>query len=690
MKHILIVSLLSFITVVRADITFPSLLQEMTDRSVVTHWPEHAYRSLQASSYNRASKTPDDPKGWFANADCGFSIRTEESDGQVVSVLMEHEGPGVITRIWAPFFFYDFNNRTGSDIRIYIDGNPKPVIAENFINLVTGKGSVKTAPFAQYTVRAGNLYLPIPFEKSCKIVQVGKPFFYIINYRAYEEGTEVESFRPEMLEEHAQLVEKAATQLMNPENFSSGEPMALDKTIPAGEAETIELPNGPAAVRHLEFKLASDNLPNALRSTVLEMTCDGEQTIWCPIGDFFSNVNSLDPPHKMWERETLADGTMICRWIMPYRKSAEIKIRNLAKIPVAVACRVVTSDWTWTDDTMHFFTQWWTDDPWPPRPVKDMNFIDIHGKGIHVGDTLVVLNPHWSWWGEGDEKIYIDDDIDRRFPSHFGTGSEDYYGWAGGEVPTRKDEFSSPFVANVRVGGKGRHTHGYNVCSRTRSLDATPFKTRFKFDMEAFNMIAEKTAYLQYSLVTHWYGRPGATHNRPPMPDWAAKPVPQTEDVEAFVNKDMETSIYRMPGAIELEDHVEVKRIGGLQGGRQNLESYPRLTFSGQAHYWGRADRVGQGVEFTFLEQYQKRRIMLYATHSVDYGKLNIYVNGKLVLKDWDGYNKEVKIADPIDLGVHEPDGNVTRLKIEVSGKNEASKGYFFGLDCVKLEDVKE
>ncbi len=177
----------------------------------------------------------------------------------------------------------------------------------------------------------------------------------------------------------------------------------------------------------------------------------------------------------------------------------------------------------------------------------DTTCLEVRGRGLHVGDTLVVLNPLWSWWGEGDEKIYVDDDIDRRFPSHFGTGSEDYYGWAGGEVPTRKDEFCVPFLANVRVGGQTRgwpagkepYTHGYNICTRTRSLDATPFAKRFRFDMEAFNMIVSPEAYLQYALVTFWYGAPGVVHNRPPMPEVASAKVPRPEDVEAFAREDL-------------------------------------------------------------------------------------------------------------------------------------------------------
>ena len=41
---------------------------------------------------------------------------------------------------------------------------------------------------------AGDLYLPIAFAKSCKITLDQVPFYYVINYRAYVPGTQVETF----------------------------------------------------------------------------------------------------------------------------------------------------------------------------------------------------------------------------------------------------------------------------------------------------------------------------------------------------------------------------------------------------------------------------------------------------------------------------------------------------------------
>ena len=72
---------------------------------------------------------------------------------------MECDGPGVLTRIWTPFFYKDFDNREGPDILIYLDGEEEPSIRTNMIRLLTGE-SFAPPPFAVYTCRAGDLYLP--------------------------------------------------------------------------------------------------------------------------------------------------------------------------------------------------------------------------------------------------------------------------------------------------------------------------------------------------------------------------------------------------------------------------------------------------------------------------------------------------------------------------------------------------
>ena len=114
------------------------------------------------------------------------------------------------------------------------------------------------------------------------------------------------------------------------------------------------------------------------------------------------------------------------------------------------------------------------------------------------------MNPVAFWWGEGDEKIWVDRED---FPSHFGTGTEDYYGYAWGGRGT--DHYQKLFHAQV-LAGQNR-TYGYNTHTRTRSLDAIPFREHLQLDMEVWHW---QRVEMAYAVTTYWYGSPGVTHNR--------------------------------------------------------------------------------------------------------------------------------------------------------------------------------
>lgn len=133
---------------------------------------------------------------------------------------------------------------------------------------------------------------------------------------------------------------------------------------------------------------------------------------------------------------------------------------------------------------MHLHASWRQQDPIPTRPRIDWNCLTATGQGVYVGDSLVVFNPVRNWWGEGDEKIYVDGES---FPSHIGT--EDYYKYSWGDTRL----FQTPFANQIRCDGRG--TAGYTVLSRTRSLDAIPFTQSFRFDMEVWHWAKCEVGY---------------------------------------------------------------------------------------------------------------------------------------------------------------------------------------------------
>ena len=57
----------------------------------------------------------------------------------------------------------------------------------------------------------------------------------------------------------------------------------------------------------------------------------------------------------------------------------------------------------------------------------DWPFLKTEGAGRFVGLHAARVESARRWWGEGDEKFFVDGE---KFPSTIGTGSEDYFGYA--------------------------------------------------------------------------------------------------------------------------------------------------------------------------------------------------------------------------------------------------------------------
>jgi len=665
------------------EITISTLLKEMVDREQITYFPESNYRCLQASSYNRESVSPDKP-GWFADSDGIGFIRTEENNGQTEWVIMEDEGPGVITKIWAVCFYYGLNDTIGANIKIYLDGSPDPVINTNFFALVKGQDFVK-APFADKSTRAGNLYFPIPFAKSCKITMDKKSFYNIINYRKYPEGTSVRTFTMREFEKTANLRSEVAQKLVSMP-IAKGKLIQKKQVLQKNESMELSLPEGNNAVKYLKFKITStDNLPQALRSTILIGDFDGEQTVWAPLGDFFNNVGKIQE-YDMWERSVKEDSTMICRWLMPYKKTGIIKLKNICNEPVELTVNVQTDDYKWTENSMHFYASWRMDEPTPTFPLFDWNFLSAEGKGVVVGDQWTVLNPSEGCWGEGDEKIYVDEDFERNFPSHFGTGTEDYYGWAGGIVPTPDDQFSKPFLGNIIVGDP--HSKGYNVCTRTRVLDAIPFKEKIKFDIESSCGIRQRYHYLQYAQTTFWYGVLGVVYNRKPMPEMASQSLPTLEGLQAK-EEVAKTQQYVVDGALEAEFLNISGKIGAVAENYAPIRMWGEVSNGAMKNIW--FEKPGDAVEIKITEQFEKSQIRFCAAVGRNCGEFEIYVNGVLKSSQ-DFFSNNEGMTNPyVDLGENEPLNNAYLLKfILIKPNPNASpvKGkYALGIDFFLIDN---
>ncbi|REE00148.1 glycoside hydrolase family 172 protein [Marinoscillum furvescens] len=508
------------------QISIESLLNEMVDREAITRFPEKDFRLKQESSYNRASKTPEDTVGWFTNHDFNSKetdqnfVRIEEKNGAKEWVLMDHQGPGAIVRTWMPFNGPK-KPGTNSVIKFYLDGAEEPALEGNMLGLLDGTGLIPF-PFAHQSLRSAISFFPIPYAKSCKVTVTEKPFFFQFTYREYEEGTKVKTFTMEDFQAKEKQIASVGDMLLAPQSYQEGAPQSLKQRLTTGDEVSMSLPSGSKAIRNLKLKLGSYQDSTVTRSVVLKMEFDGQPTVWCPIGDFFGSGIGLNP-FQGWYRTVADDGTMSCRWVMPYQESAKVSVVNLGEAAVEIELEAEVADYTWDENSMYFNATWRGEYPVATRPFSDWNYVTLKGRGVYVGDALTIWNPVKKWWGEGDEKIWVDGED---FPSIFGTGTEDYYGYSWGGMSN--DFYEHPFHAQPasNVYNKNnrkteaefgdRNTQLYSTETRTRALDVMPFGSSLQLDMEVWSWT---DCQMEYGVGVYWYGDATTTSNRTPDPE---------------------------------------------------------------------------------------------------------------------------------------------------------------------------
>ena len=666
-------------------ITFKSLLEEMVDRDCIARLPKPAYTCRQFSSYDRNSTEPGSPT-WWANSDRSYFIRIEDNNGRKEHVLMDIAGPGAVVRFWATWHGPGGGQFSNGTLRVYLDKKAKPVIEGPMANLISG-GKLVAEPLSQgvspetaYRHRGHNLYLPIPYAEHCKITYQTKSFidkgarkgealYYQINYRSYKPGTKVESFTMNALREERRTLNRV--QRMLGKNERSGlnnlNKDTLEGTIqPSGESSVTI--SGQKAVRALEFQLQADYLPQALRSTVIKIAFDGKTTVWCPIGDFFGTGYHLRS-HSTWYTTVSKDNTLSCYWVMPFGKQAEISILNLGAEPVKLTRgQILSSPWNWDNRSCYFHAAW---KQWPDVKTQsnenakdhgalDLNWITVNGQGNYVGDVLTLFNTANTWWGEGDEKIYVDGE---HFPSHIGTGTEDYYGYAW----CKPNFFESAFHA--QPSGDGNLKPGFTVNSRFRSLDAIPFEKSIKFDMELWHWA--KTT-MSYAPTTLWYARPGAKWDVKPDPKEAKRPVPRS--VEDIIKPRM------VKNAIEGETLKILERTGGTT----EIQNIPNIGWSNNRQLWWRDAKKNDRlvVEFS-VEEAGNYDVTIGTTKAVDYGIVSIAVNSETKLHSIDLYNQSVIAAD-VKLPPCRLLPGRNKLQVTILGANpSAVKSHMFGFDYI-------
>ncbi len=646
--------------VISQTVSVQTLLSEMVDLKVLAERPVPWFKQSQASSYDR--KSHEGGESWFANSDVGQYVRTEINAGRKEQVLADLTGPGAISRFWSA------NPGLKNAVRFYFDGETEARLVVPLYELFSGKHPLFTPEFSYLSGTGGNLYFPVPYGKSLKITiedaEGSVRLYYEIGYRTYEKGTRMITFDPPAADSWRAESIRTGRSLSQPEvsNPPQGmEWMVKSLTVPPGESRSLPLMEGEEAVFSFSARVVNTEESNdwfaparahvALRHLLLEISFDSEPGIRSPLGDFFGSGPGLNPYANLFFTVS-ANGWMTSRLVMPFKKSMRTEIHNAGTVPYTVELMIGSAPSKFAPGTYYLHAQWGTltRESWPPF---DVNFLNVTGEGKVVGTVYQVSNPSYIWWGEGDQKIFIDGET---FPSTFGTGTEDDYGYAYGY----NGLFTMPYHAQTRVDGPA--SGGHISLNRWYVLDAVPYQTSIRFDQEIWHWMP---CNCTWSHVIYWYAKPGS-------------PGPAKVDRKSLMPQNMGIR-ENMLELIEEEDLVFKATAG--------TAAVQRLAnCSGARHLVWKEARVGDNIRIHFeVPVAGNYQVMLNLCMAPDYGKYRFRVNEQESEQVVDAWSEKLFWVRPV-LGDFQLVKGDNVLEVSLLEPNAmAGRGNLFGLDYIFL-----
>jgi len=372
------------------------------------------------SSYDRTGGNNDGFGGQY-------SFVRKEKDGLVLADL---QGPGVIYRIWTP-------TPTDDMLEFYFDGESEPSIRVKFRDLFMGKHPVFVRPLVGYGAGGFYSYVPLTYEKSCKVfIRAERMRFYQINYARYPEDTAIVSFPKRPLDQYGRHLEKAVKlfELSGADISSYAVPAggsierfaAKVRLKSEGTANIFEIdrPGRIVAIRISPAQALADKD----RSVILRAFWDGDTVpaILSPAGDFFGYAWG-EPATR-----SLLVGTEnrvnYCYFPMPFDKSAKIELvsQRPSGKEIQIEVEVLFVPVGRRENEGRFYAIWRRENP--TTKGKPFTFVQTEGRGHIVG--LIQQSQGFESgvtpFFEGDDQTNIDGEL-----VIHGTGSEDLYngGW---------------------------------------------------------------------------------------------------------------------------------------------------------------------------------------------------------------------------------------------------------------------
>lgn len=378
----------------------------------------------QVSSYDTTGGNDDGFSGKYSqlyrNADSTLTI-------------FEMKGPGVIQRIWTP---------TPSDdsLDFYIDDPVRPAFTLRYRDLFSGKVYPFVAPLCNNQLGGFYCYLPIPFNRSCKIVYKGKKTqFHQIQYRIFPPSTGLHSFQlPFSATEKKALVDIStywSSPILSQGTKSEGSAMPVIQSrkkfnIQPGQTVPIFSSQTGGRIRGIELGpvIAFEGLE---KNVDIKITWDNEAypAVYCPVADFFGYAYGKASMRSLLIGSDASKN--YCYFPMPFDRASRIELiyrknESRPSSPIAIESNILFQN-SARKPSMEgkFYTQWSAKTTVTGQPHT---LLEIKGKGHMVGTSLQAqgLKPGMTLFFEGDDSTAIDGQH-----RMLGTGSEDFFngGW---------------------------------------------------------------------------------------------------------------------------------------------------------------------------------------------------------------------------------------------------------------------
>lgn len=445
-----------------------------------------------------------------------------------------------------------------------------------------------------------------------------------------------------------------------------------------GQTHVLMDAKGPGVITHVWLTFLGPEIQDWAKNgsanhqeMLLRIYWDGDEkpAVEAPVGDFFANCFG-----KRSEVISLPvvveDGDSYnCFWNMPFRKSARIEIVNQSDKNINLLYYNI--DWIKKDkiakDTPYFYAQYRQE--YPVENGKDYTVLETSGTGHYVGTVFSVRTRSPMWFGEGDERVYIDGEKD---PSIQGTGTEDYFLSAWGLKTTNTPYSGVPYFDQWGIVG------GHTSAFRWHLNDPIVFQKGIKVTMEHFGWISpdENAKGLtnswneredDYASVAFWYqtGKSTFTARAPEK-----RALPSIERTIAYAR--------------------DGERHGVGDTAKQQLDIY-----DGQQVLYSPTSETNAWIEIPFdVAKKEPLRLLLNMTTSYDFGKYQAYivpeglspVPGYKIGGEMDFYSKDVANKEFHLLDFWPDPGHYT-LRLQCVGKNPSSSGHFLGIESVRLRE---